>query len=259
MPINIRRVNTIQFTELILRKRSLPIMVIINDKQKDSSNNLINNFKHDFFDIVLKKGIHFTNDDPKLDEILLDSFHIGLANIIKTYMHYDTTSLLEKTADELKKQQQLLEKARLKQIDEVGHGNSYLSYREYKYHMIFDHVLYKDDFRSNPIRKLFMNSRPYRIMPMIIINPSICLRIAPNIRANINFFVLSGGLKFDHEDDIMLNKIYECYFGMISTFEIFKDIYANVCSNEYLVYDNVAHSSPFDDIMFIYKCDTLEK
>lgn len=110
-------------------------------------------------------------------------------------------------------------------------------------------VVVDDAFKQQPICKLATN----HLSTMVIFSMCFPIGIPPNIRTNIDYI-------FVFQDTFISNRqrIYEHYFGMIPSFEMFcqiMDEYTDYYDYKCLVIDNTVRSDNLVDRLFWYKAN----
>lgn len=105
----------------------------------------------------------------------------------------------------------------------------------------------KKALKSKDIRGIFMNGRHWKIL--FILTMQYCMDILPELRSNIDYvFVMRENFQN------IRKKLYENFFGILPTFEMFNDVMDIVTDNfGCLVLDNTSRSNKLEDCLFWYK------
>ena len=107
--------------------------------------------------------------------------------------------------------------------------------------------------KDQNILELFFNGRHHHIS--FILTMQYCVGIPPEMRSNFDYIFLLA------EDFISNQKrLYEHYAGMFPSFDIFKQVFAEVTQNYgIMVINNRVHSTNITDKVFWYKAKTVPK
>jgi hypothetical protein len=117
--------------------------------------------------------------------------------------------------------------------------------------LILDDCLWqKSMFNSETMRRLFFNSRHYKICVMML--AQYCMDLNPSLRGNIDLVFVARDLVVANRE-----RLYKSYFGVFPTFGQFDRVMTTVTESfTFLVLvNNDVRSNRPEDVLFHYKAD----
>ena len=116
--------------------------------------------------------------------------------------------------------------------------------------LLLDDVAYEKKTLNSPIMKeLFYNGRHYRII--LILSLQYLIDLSVGLRSNVDIgFFLKDNTKRNIE------KVYDCFAGMVNTFSNFLNIYS-ACTNNFeaMAIDATSNQCEIEKNLFFYKAD----